>query len=57
MSVLQKTSIHFFNDFQPQCILVKCTSAIFFIMVNSGCLWLSYLKIAYYMKKKFQTHK
>ena len=34
MPVLQKTSIRFFKRFQS--ILVKYTSAIFFVMVNSG---------------------
>ena len=34
MPVLQKTCIRFLNDFRPQCILVKCTSAILFAMVN-----------------------
>ena len=34
LPVLKKTLIRFFNDFRPQCILVKFTSAILFVTVN-----------------------
>ncbi len=33
MPILQKMSIRFLKRFKSQCILVKCTSAIFFVMV------------------------
>ena len=35
MLVLQQTWFDFWNDFRPHCILVKYTSAIFFVMVKS----------------------
>ena len=35
---LKDVKICNFNDFGPQCILVKCTSAIFFIAVNYECI-------------------
>ena len=34
LSVVLKTPIRILNDFWPQCILVKCTSAIFLITVK-----------------------
>ena len=36
MFVLQQTSICFLKRFEAQCIVVKCTSAFFFITVSSS---------------------